>query len=1001
MSLQALKPVEVSFKGKSIRVLPAVCAEALQLNSPTDSYDIVVVVAYNNGIEPFIPTIKQNTQNQVPVIFCNDGQFGFSSINVVTDHRMTGVWWWGSPNNGHLPPGDAILVADIHLDRLAAQFGVTNPSPPASLIKLAPVIAEQGSSNHLQFAKELDRISEITDCTVQTNLLEGCLQQLHLTPVQRAVALQMKRLTLAGTANNEWWNTLGSYCSIAGAEDLSDLESQLATKCVEAADTLLLRATSEDDVILGKIARFRRQCLERCRPKEDLARAMREAESTPLDRVDETKEIRNFLDSTTERVLLVSGLDDVGKQTAVRLAFSQSGRKAIAWIELPDDATLDYLGAALAKHFGLGYVAGQNQGVIVSDSVIERIPLGATIVLSQAENLRDHGNWREPNTPTALARFVTSLSTRKCKLIVVSSSRVEIDTNDTRHVKRMWIKGLPAEHATLLLDQQIRRVGMDPTHFDSSDRQKLALSVGNHPGAIMLVADYIEQDGFSIVFDDLQRRTGVHTQVVRRILKRLTFSQYQQLVIALLSECRVPIPVDVLSKICPFNPMPVVQSLIQQCVIERHRNDHIALTDLIRGFADITEVEAGTSILFHKAVAERFAALSGENETVEELNWAIESRFHADMAGDPNLAARVPGLIDGMLGAARELVDRQQYEQARPIVDRLLSTHKSAELFQLAALIYARLGNCDMALSLAKEALSADASRTWIVTEVGRLSLHVHRLDIASDCINLVRRSGHDSSYLATLEGKIALRQSGESTAVASFQRAVDLAEADPGRRDAWPHFFLGRTLLKLGRTEEAISVLYSGELIASERKQRNRRLLIAIRTQLAIGYVFNKDYQQAKRILDLVASDETGNPEVVWAFALYRSASVDVQGSQDLAQATLKELNPMSAKDRHGRCQVYLFRALIYLGIGNSQKASEEFSFAHREDPRNVFVLLRWANTLLELARESSAEGEPRAARICAEQAKSLADKVCEFDRSNAQALEILETLSDEFNVS
>lgn len=113
-----------------------------------------------------------------------------------------------------------------------------------------------------------------------------------------------------------------------------------------------------------------------------------------------------------------------------------------------------------------------------------------------------------------------------------------------------------------------------------------------------------------------------------------------------------------------------------------------------------------------------------------------------------------------------------------------------------------------------------------------------------------------------------------------------------------------------------------------------------------------------------------------------------------------LRELRPEKAKDRYGRCQVYLFRALIYLGIGNRERASVEFSKAHNEDPRNVFVLLRWAHTLRDLARESKRDEEHQAARICAEQAKDIADRIIGFDHSNDDARQLLEELSDEFDV-
>ncbi len=102
----------------------------------------------------------------------------------------------------------------------------------------------------------------------------------------------------------------------------------------------------------------------------------------------------------------------------------------------------------------------------------------------------------------------------------------------------------------------------------------------------------------------------------------------------------------------------------------------------------------------------------------------------------------------------------------------------------------------------------------------------------------------------------------------------------------------------------------------------------------------------------------------------------------------------------RHERAQLYLYRGLFYLSTGHRERASEEFSRASQADPRNVFVLLRWADTLIDIARDASAEKEHEAARFCAEQAQTVAGKVLQFDADNTDALRLLELLSDEFNV-
>jgi hypothetical protein len=93
--------VQVSFSGHVFNALPLVCADALHTFTPRGNYDLVVIVAYNRTIDPFLPLINQSTFNRIPVLFCNDGRFGGSCVAVSQDQRMD-TWWWSSPRNGRL-----------------------------------------------------------------------------------------------------------------------------------------------------------------------------------------------------------------------------------------------------------------------------------------------------------------------------------------------------------------------------------------------------------------------------------------------------------------------------------------------------------------------------------------------------------------------------------------------------------------------------------------------------------------------------------------------------------------------------------------------------------------------------------------------------------------------------------------------------------------------------------------------------------------------------------
>ncbi|RIK77257.1 MAG: hypothetical protein DCC68_17730 [Planctomycetota bacterium] len=949
--------------------------------------------------------MRTNISTRRPVIVCNDGAFGGSGVHTLVDDRMMGLWWWSPPISGRLPKGDAILVVDVDLDALAVEHGVANPSKATSLVSLAPVVSDGDKSGSYSLAQRMLSARSKRDNVVQASILDQAQQEFVPRGLTQLTLAHARHLAAQGVLTDELADCLLQSCIIPGAIPLKGLQRELAELCVARVTQLSDDSDTDDTEALACVARFRRECKSRIDADQlDLfAQPITVSAESTLDRESEAREVRQFIEHARQTVLCLTGLDDVGKSTLLSIALAQLGHRHTHSITLSHDATPSYIAAVFARIFGFpDDVICEPQAFLnaKNDEFLARIPSGTIVVLADVDNLRDHGQWRDPVTPTLLEQIAEAIGKRKGKLILTSTARIDLNLADQGALRRMYLSGLPAEFAKLLLDQHMRRVGVDPRNYTDQQRSEVVELLGFHPGAIVLCADYIVQQGLATVHEDLKQRRGVHTDIVRRILKGMIFTNTESAILSLLNESRTSMPSRVLSKALRRNVSAEINALIGEGVLERGWRDFVKLPDLVRGFADLTAGDAATHILYHKAAAEELREIAGETENVPGLDFAIASQFHANLAGDPNLGASLSSLVDGTLGSVRHLVELHEYERAKPVIERLLVSEKSPEVFQLGALVNARLGLVEDALTLAKEAYSADKEREWIVTEVGRLALHVHRTDIASECVALVRNTGHDSPYLATLEGKIALREGDNEGALKAFRRAVELIEVSERWKDAWPHFFLGRTLIQLGQAEDAIDVLYSGETIASGKRRRNRRLLVAIRTQLAVAYVLSKDVDGARRIFDLLGAEESGSAEVVWAYALLLAATGDFANPSDLAKETLQRLNPTTARDRYGRCQVHLFRALVFLAIGNKGQASEEFAKANRDDPRNVFVLLRWAHTLIELAEDSRADGDDHAARMCAEHAKALADNVLKFHPGNAEALRILERLSDDFNV-
>lgn len=364
-----------------------------------------------------------------------------------------------------------------------------------------------------------------------------------------------------------------------------------------------------------------------------------------------------------------------------------------------------------------------------------------------------------------------------------------------------------------LLKQQLRRAGLNPKNYDDGQCRQIVENLGGHPGAIILASEYIEKSTITKVAEDIQKRGGYHSEIVRRIIKGLNLTPDELLTLSLLSLARRPIPVKVIATIVEFDGIGVLHDLYKLALVERHENDHVCVTELLKNFADLPILEPDEAKIFHEEAAKAFAKLAEGTYPAQRLEWMIESRYHAYACGKPELAPDIGDLADGALGACKGFIKDRDYDKAKPIIEGLLKTRRTRETIELAAVVYAHLGECDEALVLAKEANSGASKNTWILTEVGRCALHFNRTDIAESAVALAKATGTLDTYISILEGRILLKKGKPQLAIKVFQTGVSISE-----RDGWPHFYLGRELIRQDDIPNAIKVLEKGEEIEARR---------------------------------------------------------------------------------------------------------------------------------------------------------------------------------------
>jgi len=504
-----------------------------------------------------------------------------------------------------------------------------------------------------------------------------------------------------------------------------------------------------------------------------------------------------------------------------------------------------------------------------------------------------------------------------------------------------------------------------------------------------LASEYIERSTITKVAEDIEKRKGHYSKIVRRIIRELKLTYEESLTLSLLSLARRPVPFKVVTEVVEFDAVKVLRDLYRLSLVERQENDHISIVELLKNFVDLQPLKPEEVSRFHEEAAKSFAVLARSADEEQELEWSIEAKYHAIACDKIELAPDIGDLADGAIGACREFIKAREYDKAKLIVEQLLKTRRTDEISEMAARIYANIGDCDEALSLAKEACSKPGKNTWILTEVGRCSLIFNRTDVAESAVALAKATGDINSYIHILEGRIFLKKGRKDLAIEAFKKAVEISQ-----HDGLPHFYLGRELIKNGDIGTAINVLEEGEEVECSRWHQRRWLIVAIRTNLGIANLLDGDLDNAETWLKLVV--EEGSPEVARAFAYIKiRANMGV-----VTEKALTDLDPKKARNRFERCQIRLFRGLFYLSAGIPDNASHEFKLASEADPRNLFVLLRWVDSLIEISKDLKAEGELEAAYKCAEQAKTIAEKVLEYDKRNKQAIEILETICDKFNV-
>ena len=973
-------PIQTSIG--ELQLAPIICAEALLQPNLPRNFNIAAIVSYDSRPEQFDSFISETVRNRHMVIYCNDGRFGGSNVFASEDVRMPN--WFGDAMPQGLPPGDSLLIFDVDPSVATVEVGTAQPERALHLVCAQSILFS--ASEALLHAETMLSIRKIENSDARAVELRSLRGAAGLNPLQQHRVEHLHKQERQGVNTERWWEVIGDDCACHEVISLDELEAQLAARCRDAMMDVLPSASSPAATAQDLIG-FLSLCQSRTALTRTSERPTRSDNVTVFDRDNEARTICEFLDDRTRFVMEVTGLPQIGKTLAIEKALSQHGNAKSLFIPLTNTSSTDYILYALLKSITSPQRPPYEDPLKMLDgpqvdSALQGIDV---LCLQNSHTLSDHGIWRDKLVPELLGKLIDRAEECGTKVLIEGQRPLTMDLGDHRQQARLRVYGLPEDHAAPYLNSRLRAVGLPIDVLVDSDRKTLIKKLGGHPVILTIAADVMFEDGAEVVLKNVKKRSGFFLNFLNTLIRQLQLTDEEHEILRLACLARAEIPREAIAETVQFAAARHTRNLLNMGALENGRYGHLRLSALLREYFDPRELPPEQQDRFHAAAAKALQRYAAE---YDDLSFAVEAEYHAGFSTDEFDASTA--LIDGALATASTLFEQQKYARAAKIIDGLLSRKRSHDVVRLGAMVHAKLNDFDKALELTREAFTQDRHDTWLLSELARTALTQSRADVAEELVGTARSAGVEDVSILVVEGRMHLRRHELDKAEEVFSRARQLTVHNP-----WPFFFLGRTYMTMGRLDEAIDVLFEGEQFTLDSERRNRNVLNAIRTQLGISYLYMDRADLAGPIIDGLFEDNPNSPEVI---RVYAALTIKRNGIEQ-AHKALKELGKAKIRNRHDRCQFHLLYGLFSLGIGDKDGAAREFDRAHHADRTNVFVMIKHAETLFDLAVTLWIDGNA-AYKDYVRDCKSLVSQILKFDVDNDKGLTLVHELHRQFNV-
>lgn len=969
-----IHPIPIRIGELTLRLVTLVCADALQLPKIKGDYDIVSIISFDKNPNNFDQYIETQVQNGKLVLYCNDGRFGGSSINCPHDKRPIS-WFLNAPLSGKLLRGDSVLVVDVPTGGLATQVGVTNPKAQWEVKKLASVTYEQSLKMDHLVSKELLEIGDQENNDVRHSRIDALLKQKNYNENQKCRLEQLKELSRLGNDSKGFYDVYGSDL-ILDLEGLVDLESKLSKACFEKLSQEIVSLDLAPET-LKPLQSFLRSCkqkiLQAGSDEYSLQRKLGEVREDPINREEEVEAVLRFCDSRREFFLEVSGLAQVGKSATIEKALGRTSFKRIKKIPILSTSSAEYIAKEIA-----GVEQGNSSAVSsYAESLGQNLPTWDLVWIHSAHELVTSWKWKSVEVEQLVKDLLHLSCQNGVKVIFETSFALPFELDDPSLLAKIRIYGFEGnrgKHGVAILDRQLRRLNFRPSDLPDDTKNVLVERLGGHPLAIIFCADAIFEEGLTAVLTSIEKGIGFYRQILERILQIVPLSENEITVLRVIAGCRIEVARDAIASACDFPAVDIINKLCQLCLIEVVTPDSIRLPGILRSRFRFSELSEEIRVALHKAAIVNYKRMAEERSA--NVAYAIEADYHSVSIGkEGNIST---GLVDGRVAAAKTLYEAHDFDKARNVLEPVLNDKAPTDILRLSALIDAEAGYLGSAIPKAEKVFGRNPSDGRLFFQLGKAALTQSRLELGDRLVDIGRSTGVRSAWVLVLEGRLALRRRDFEKAQDCFRRATR-----SGRPDPWAFFYLGNTYMKMGELGEAINVLYEGDqYLAQGQRHFDRGVWNAIRTKLAIAYVFNGDLQPASTLLEDLRAKNPNNPDVLYASWLLTVRRDGVNRAEE-AFEIFRSARPA----RWERGQYHLYYGLFLTAVDRIDEANEQFRLGHEAEPAHVYIMMQYAESLYTLAVRSGSTEAVKLSEGYALRCARVVRRIFDFDPDNPTA--------------